>query len=254
MTTEAIISEARLAEALPHAIRRETRVMRVRGITRVAVPIPDAFGDYVQVALLPCDGSSDQLLVSDLGRTYCDLVSVSGPVKRGSEREGLFVGAARNHGVGVQEGRLEVACTPALLGEAILAVAGAVVEAQQLIHLNKQVITRLFQDEVRVWLSASHVDATQDYAVSGRSPAAHTVDFVVLRDTPVYIETISNENKMRGALLTFYDLVGTHDFLPIAIIDDEEAYTNRTFQQLAYIVPHVYPWSRKDEMLELLVA
>jgi hypothetical protein len=254
MSASAVVVEDALLSALPGAIAKGTHVIAQGGVTRVIVPIPDAFGDYIGVGVIECDEDPDTVVVTDLGRTCADIISITGKLKPATERERLFLQAARNHGVRVADGRFEVECSRALLGDAILAVVGAVKEAHQLVHFNKQAIGKMFREEVGTWLRSNEIEAERDYEVSGRSPATHTVDFVILTGVPTYLQTVSNESKMRGVLLAFYDLSGTHEFRPAAVIDDEEEYTNRTFQQLAYVVPNVFRWSQKERLLEFLAS
>jgi hypothetical protein len=248
------IPTQRLSETITAALADGTRVIDACGSTRVVLPVPDAFGDHITLSVMQRRDEPDRVIVTDLGHTCSDVVAVTGKLRPATERYSLFFMAARNHGVQVREGCLEVECDRAAIGDAALAVMGAVKEAHQLVHFGKAAIGRMFREEVGIWLRSHDVVAEADFEVVGRSPAAHTIDFVVAGAVPTYLETISNENKMRGALLTFYDLAGTHDFRAVAIIDDEDAYTNRTFQQLAFLVPHVYRWTQRERLLELLVA
>lgn len=252
MRAEAPITRHTLLDALPEAVATGSRVRTVGGVTRLVVPMPDSFGDHIEVALLEGGLGPGSVLVTDLGRTCSDIVAMTGRLKPGTERENLFLQAARNHGVHVVGGSLEIHSRADVVGDAILAVVGAVKEAHQLVHFNKQAIGKMFREEVGVWLRSNDIVAEMDYEVSGRSPAKHTVDFAILNGVPTYLQTISNERKMRGALLTFYDIYGTHEFRPAAVIDDEESYANRTFQQLAYVVPHVFRWSQREKLVDFL--
>lgn len=244
-----------ILDAIPAALSRETEVVQAQDGIRVLLPVPDAFGDFIRLGVVPRGEADGRVIVTDMGHTCSDVAAMTGRLKANTERRQLFAMAAHNHGVQMRDGCLEVECAEDAVGDALLAVMGAVKQAHQLVHYGRGAIGRMFREEVGVWFRANSIDVLAECVVSGRSPVAHTIDFVVEGAVPTYIETISNESKMRGALLAFYDLAGTHEFRSVALIDDEDdSYTNRTFQQLAYLVPYVYTWSQREQLLELLAA
>jgi len=223
-----------------------------RGTTRLVLPVVDALGDCVEIAVLRSDEKPAHLVLSDLGRTWLDVCTLAGEVKAASERERLFRKAASSQGVRVVDGRLEVETDEAAVGGAVLALAEAVKEAHYLSQYGRQTIAKLFREEVSIFLRDRGLTVRRDYEVRGRSPVTHQVDFAKLNGIPKYIQAISSEDKLRASLLTFYDLEGTHEFVPAAVLDDEEEYTNKTFQHFAFRVPHVFTWSQRERLATFL--
>ena len=227
-------------------------VRQYRGVMRLVLPLVDSLGDFVEVAVSSPGGEGGCLVLSDMGRSWLDVSTLTGPVKSGSQKERLFHQAAAVHGVEVVDGRLEIECDRGTAGSATLAIAEAIKDTHQLVHLGKQTISRLFKEEVGLFLKDHNVAVERDYEVRGRSPVAHHVDFAKLNGVPKYVQAVASEDKLKASLLAWYDIEGTHEFAFAAVLDDEEDYRNRTFQHFAFRVPHVFVWSQRERLAAFL--
>lgn len=136
-------------------------------------------------------------------------------------------------------------------GEALLKVALAVRDALQVVPPAFAAAPRVkFQEEMQLFFDDQRIPYRSRVMVRGVSEIRHRVDFVLQNGHRQVAQGVATEGAMRRALNIFYDLI-PREVPVVAFVDDQRSeYNNETFQQLLYLVPSTFLWSRRNAFLE----
>lgn len=239
-------------------LKDKTTLRQVDDWVEITTPYLDRHNDYLQIYAKRQNGSyvltDDGYVLEDLQQSGCKLDT--------AKRQDLLKMTLNGFGVQVSNGQLQVHATADNFALRKHNLVQAMLAVNDLFYLAVPMVASLFFEDVVAWLDLHEVRYTPKVKFTGRSGYDHLFDFVIpksRRQPERVLQAINRPSKDTAQAMAFA-WIDTREVRPpdsraYAFLNDSELEVSPSvLDALQNYDVNPVPWSRRDQVREVLVA